>query len=146
MMGPIPEDEHSVKVGAEGAAGGAESALDCYEPLKSFEELMNYGRKLKDEEESLLSVSGSRGSGESSSSNSNGMAEMAGDGLSLDLGKKGQNGSVVVGVCPIIRKPTPLNRNFSEYKVSFDGRRVKGTECPQTLVCHDFKGGYKDDR
>ncbi len=61
--------------------------------------------------------------------------------LSLSLPNKNDN----LKYCPM--KTVPLNKNFSDTKISLDGnRRVSSTNCPQTLVCHDFKGGYGEDR
>jgi len=82
--------------------GGHEDEVESpcsYEPIRTFEELMNYGQ-----------------------------------------------GSCGIAPRACQTKTRPLSSGFSDIKVSLDGRRIHKSQTPRLIVCHDFKGGYVQDK
>lgn len=62
-----------------------------------------------------------------------------------ELMNYGQVGcDMITRPCP--QKTVPLSNAFSQFKVSLNGARYETDSLPKLLVCHDFCGGYGEDR
>lgn len=106
-----------------------ESGTKCsnkssYEPIKTFQALISYA-----EPEAGIRINGNDGDSENNTDSL----------LTLPLPEVGTN-------VPCPEKTVPFNKNFGDTKVTLDGKHVKASNCPKTMVCHDFKGGYLDDK
>lgn len=94
---------------------------------------------------------GSEGAGEGTSSASENLCYQPITTLEelLSYGATGSNQCHLVSeVCK--KKTIPLlDNSFSKTKIGFNGKHLNGDaegRYPMTLVCHDLKGGYGDDK